>query len=443
MKVRIPFPFGCAASAAVGVISLTAAEPVALTSPYINRLAEELRTNHPALGAANARARAAEANARSVRIWEDPMLRIGGMGAEEDMRAGEGDLLYGVEQRIPLFGRPQAVRRVAQADARVERADADLRFQTLRRDLAQSLFRTAYADSAVDIGRQDAQWLRLLADAAEARFRSGQSRLPELVLIQNELSSRTNELQTDMARRDDLRVALNRQLNRPLDTPWPELALPEPAVRVAFTEKLVELALRNEPHTKVLSERAGQAQAMVEVSQRERYPEVALDLEGRNYTGNGDFRQGMVMLKFSLPLGNYSNYRKSIEREQDRLAAARLDVADQHLALRRELHELTVTIDTARREALLYRDTLIPRTEQALSSARSDWETGNGDFRDVLDLRRMLLDARLKYARAVSEQWEALADLTLCCGLGDLEASSMIGVETGAPPSSATPPRNP
>jgi hypothetical protein len=49
-------------------------------------------------------------------------------------------------------------------------------------------------------------------------------------------------------------------------------------------------------------------------------------------------------------------------------------------------------------------------------------------FRDLLDARRMLLDGRLMYVRAVSEQYQVLSDLVLCCGLGDLEALQMIGV---------------
>ena len=39
----------------------------------------------------------------------------------------------------------------------------------------------------------------------------------------------------------------------------------------------------------------------------------------------------------------------------------------------------------------------------------------------------MLLEGRLMYARAVSEQYQMLSELVLCCGIGDLEALQMIG----------------
>ena len=50
-----------------------ATNAVVITTDYINRLAEEARTNNPALRAADSRVRSATANVGSVRTWQDPM----------------------------------------------------------------------------------------------------------------------------------------------------------------------------------------------------------------------------------------------------------------------------------------------------------------------------------------------------------------------------------
>jgi outer membrane protein TolC len=134
-------------------------------------------------------------------------------------------------------------------------------------------------------------------------------------------------------------------------------------------------------------------------------------------------------LSFNLPWGNGDKYRSDIRREEARQRAAELDLADWQLSARQEVHHLTVAIDAARREALLYRDDIIPRSEQALTSARAAWETGRRTLREVLETRRMLLDARLMYARAVAEQFTMMSELVLCCGLGDFESLQMIGAE--------------
>ena len=104
-----------------------------------------------------------------------------------------------------------------------------------------------------------------------------------------------------------------------------------------------------------------------------------------------------------------------------------LELADAELALRNEIHELIVRIDAARREALVFQDEIAPRSRAALASAQAAWESGRGMMIDLLDARRMLLEAQVMQARAVAEQYEWLSDLVLCCGIGDLEALEMIG----------------
>ena len=62
-----------------------------------------LRTNHPALAAAAARTNAAAAGIAAVRTWEDPMLKVGAMAAEQMMRAE--DVAECVMLAIDLPGR--------------------------------------------------------------------------------------------------------------------------------------------------------------------------------------------------------------------------------------------------------------------------------------------------------------------------------------------------
>ncbi len=398
-----------------------------LTPTLINQLAEELRTNHPALLAASSRTRAAEFNAAGVRIWDDPMLIMGTQVADTAMKADEGNLIYGVSQKFPLFGKSQALRRAAQAEALVERAGAAYTFQTLRRDLALALFQTALAQRVVEIGELDRAWLETILSSVEARYRAGQVALTYLVQAQNELSRRTNQLTTDTYRLTNDRQNLNRLLNRPPDLAWPALELPAIAEAVAFTPDLLRLSVAYEPKAQMLRQQVHAAEAMTEASRKARYPEVGLDFEGRNYSGNGDFRQAMILFNITFPLGNAAKYRRNIWRDEERARAARYEVADQELSVRQEVHTLTVNIDAARREAVLNRDEIIPRSERAQASAQVDWEANRIAFRDLLDARRMLLEARLMYAQALAEQWAKLSDLVLCCGLGDLEALRMIG----------------
>jgi len=402
-----------------------------LTPSLINQLSEEIRANHPALRASQARTSAAEAHSKTVRVWEDPMLRLGGMLSETEMRAEDGDVIYGVEQKLPLFGKPQLARRVAEAELIKERATVDYQFQQFRRDLAQALFRTAMADRTVQIGEQDLGWLETMVKNMEDRYATGDATQTQVLRIQNERARRADQLRTDHAKADHERVAVNRLLNRDLHSAWPRLQLPIVASPVRYSQRLVDLALKYEPRLKLLRREIQKSEALVKMTRRQRLPDFSVGVQGRNYTGTGEFRQAEVMVGFNFPWGNHRRYRSEIKREEARLNATELDVTDYELTLREEVHMLTVKVDAARREAVLYRDEILPRSEQALVAAHAAWVSGgSGMFLDVMEARRMLIESQLMYARAVAEQYSMLSDLVLCCGLGDLEALQMIGAES-------------
>jgi outer membrane protein TolC len=419
----------------------SATNVIRLTPAYINELAEEMRGKHPALQAAWARTNAAAANVGTVRTWDDPKAVLGGMAAREELRASDGDLIYGVEQKLPLFGKPNLARGVARAELSTETANAEYQFQILRRELAKAVFRTALVDEVAVIGQQDLAWLETINRTMDGKYRASEATLVEMLQVQNERAKQATQLETERDRLTHERLSLNRMLNRGLLSPWPTLELPALAGPVSYSQKLVDFAMKYEPRIEMLRRQIKQAEAAVALTRRQRLPDINAGLEVRNYTGDGSFRQGVLLFSMNVPWVNAGKYRSEIQRDEAKLKAAELDLADYQLSVREEVHQLTVKIDAARREAVLYRDQIIPRSESALASARSGWEANRNSFRDVLDARRMLLDGRLMQARAVSEQYQMLSELVLCCGLGDMEALQMIGAQPVVSPEEKTNPK--
>jgi outer membrane protein TolC len=416
----------------------TATNPVVVTPDYLSQLSEDMRTNHPALRAAEALRKAAVADVGAVRTWEDPMLMVGGVFANKGMRADEGDLAYGLEQKLPLFGKPKAQPEAARAALATETASQDYQFQKLRAELARAAFRTALAEQNVALGVRDLAWLDAMRQTQEDKARVGQVSLAEVLQIQNARALRETQLQTGRDQLQQERVALNRLLGRDELAPWPALELPPVAGAVSYSPRLTEFALKYEPKTAMQRQQIKQAEAQVAVARRQYYPDVSAGVEIRNYSGNGTFRQEMVTLRMSLPWFNHSQIRSEVRREQARVSATQAELANEQAAVREELHLLTIKADAARREALLYRDQIIPRTAATLETLTAGWQTGQTSFREVLETHRALLDAQLAQARAVSEQYQMLSDLVLCCGLGDLGALPMIG----AAPATAPPAKN-
>ncbi|HTH46523.1 MAG TPA: TolC family protein [Candidatus Limnocylindria bacterium] len=394
---------------------------VAITPELLAALAAELRTNHPTLRAAQARANAAGLDAAGVRRFEDPTFKLGGSVASPRgfKTEEEGDLVYGVEQKLPLLGKEKAARGRAEAEAATEAERSEVRFEELRRELARAVFASALAEATVQLGTEDLAWLDTTQAATEARYQAGTSSQFELLRVQNERAKRATQIANDELRRDAARALVNHSLGREPRAPLPAFSLPALADEVAFLPVLTALAERHGPDLRVLRRERAAAATTVEVTRRSQRPDVALGVEGRQFSGDGGLREGLFTVSFSLPWFNRANYHRDLARDRERLHAVEEDQADAAISLHNEIHHLTVEAETARREGLLYRDEVLSRSERALAAAHAAWSGGRGMMNDVLEARRMLVESRLMLARATAEQWGSLSDLAYLCGLPD------------------------
>jgi len=204
------------------------------------------------------------------------------------------------------------------------------------------------------------------------------------------------------------------------------MELPEVYDPIPLTAKLLQFAEKFEPQLRMMRQQRDQSEATVEMARKERRPDLTAGVEARQYSRTGEGRSAAFLLKMTLPFFNGDKYKAAERREKARVEEMDYRIEDMVHQLRTEVHHLVAMIDTARREALLYRDEIIPRSEQALRSGEAAWQSSRDAFRDVLEGRRMLLEARAMYSKAVAEQYTAISELILCCGIGDLEALDML-----------------
>jgi hypothetical protein len=143
MNIRIQVLVACLVATP---LVARAAEPRLVDAGYLDALRAEVQTNHPSVFAARARVLAAEAGVHSVRLWEDTTAGLGFMAAEREMRAEDGDILFGFEQMLPRRKLYQAQKARAQAERAMfeaETRNTALNIETL---VAQSAIELALLD---------------------------------------------------------------------------------------------------------------------------------------------------------------------------------------------------------------------------------------------------------------------------------------------------------
>jgi len=216
-------------------------------------------------------------------------------------------------------------------------------------------------------------------------------------------------------------------LHRELQAPLPRLLLPTVARAISYNPQLVDLASRFEPRLRLMEKETKQAEAALKAARKSRLPDVSAGIEGRQYSGDGGFREGTFLVSLSLPWLNRKAYRSEVARTEERLRASELEATDYRLTVQQEVHQLTVAIEAARREALLYADEILPRARLAVETASNSWQINQGPLTDLLEARRILLETQENHTRALTQQYQAMSELVLCCGLGDLQALEAIG----------------
>lgn len=413
-----------AAEPAVGIVStsLPAAPPSeVVTAELVRRLSERLRDRHPEMRGLGHTVAAERLNADGSRRWADPAVMLGGgLYRYAAMARENGDLFYGVEQRLPLMGKERAARALATSNAVAAGTRLEARFAELRRDLAVSLFDAAAARMTTDLVAADVRWLETQVRLGRARVASGGDPASMVLRLENELDRRRLDWTNALARRADAEIGVERILGGSGDLTGGYL-LPPVAETVPFGPVLVRFAERAEPEVLRREQDVGVASAAVEVTRRSQRPDVAVGVQSYHELATGTAAQGMLTVTMSVPWFNRANYRRDLQRDRARLASVEASVDDARQAVRREVHRLVTQIDTARREAVLMHDVVLPRTRRLLESLEGLWTSGRAELRELMDTRRQRVEAEMSEVRATGDYWVAMSELLLCCGLEDLE----------------------
>ncbi len=409
----------CARLEAVSVADGTNA--ISVSPTVLAALFDEARTNNSSLRVAEARVTASSLGIATVRQWEDPKLSVGGVlpGPRRVGLDGEGDLIYGIEQKLPLWNRPRLSRDIAVAETQTKATEAAFREAQLRRDLTKALLRIALVHRTTGFITNDLAWMDTLIALQEEKFRAGTGLHTDLLQMQNEKSKRADSLRTEQSRLRTEQAALNRLLGRDLRATWPPVELPPLAPPVVYSAALASYAATNEPRLKVMRQEKAQAEAVTRLTGTMRRPDVSFGIQGRQYSGDAGFREGMFTVSLNLPWWNAPKYRADLRRDEAKVRTVEAELTDYELSVREEVLRLTLATDAAHREAVLYRDEILQRTQQGMASHLVMWEGNRGPLRDILDARRAFLEGQLMQDRAIVEQHQALADLAALCDLPD------------------------
>lgn len=389
-----------------------AAETNVLSAKYLDDIRTAIRTEHPSVAAADARLKAAEVAIRGVRLWEDPMVGLGVMGAESTRRRDDGDLMFSIEQTLPRRKLFEAERDRARAERSVAAADLQSTAVRLETTAVQTAIELSLADEMVAINTNQVQWLERMAVNARERLKdpAAMSGVSEALRVESELAQEKQRLDSNTLMRRRLERQLNILLGRPTDEIQPAVFLPRAGISTpALDDELAKL-LDSNPTLQSLMGAAQVARSDIEIAKRQSKPVFSVGVDSRVYS-EGGFRESTVGAKMTIPLFNRSLYKANVERAKSRQDAAEKEVEALERELRSQLVVAFTDAENAARQSGTFSKEVIPRAEKAAESTQNAWISSKATLLEVLEARRAALNARLEERRFVASRQAALETL--------------------------------
>lgn len=356
-----------------------------------------------------------------VTSLKDPMIEIvPPTGDMVETAAGMMDAQLGIAQEIPFPGRLAGRGRVAEQEVRMAFAElTDVRVRVVA-DVARAYYDYYLAHVSIDISRASELLLDQMRSVAAARYRTGSATQQDVLRAEVEIYGLINELITLEQRRATARARLNTLMDRPVDAPLPaprSFELDDVAWKL--TEAMDRAAEMN-PKLARLREQIARDLEQIRLAKLEYYPDLRASF-GYGFIGSGispvasgddNWNLGMGL---NLPIW-WKRLRAGVLEANSSALASVEQLEEARNTVLFGLHDTLVRVDTQYRQAILFRDLLVPRARQTVEVSTAAYRSGELDFTALLENWRNWLDYSLDYHRALAGLEQRFADLQQLIG---------------------------
>ncbi len=371
---------------------------------------------NPSIAAARHGWEAASARERQRSSLDDPTLSYGlaplSIGASE---VSYGQII-GFAQRLPYPGKPDLRGEIARAEAEAARHDYEA-VQLQLASIASLLFDDYYLVArALEINAEHVGLLEDFQRLATVRYAAGLASQQDPLQAEVEGAHLLHRDVVLRTRQRTVIAQLNALLHRPPDASLPpppaELALPDLPAGVSTVT--VSDALVERPEIKAQLAEVEAREAAVRLRDRDFYPDFEITTSYNSMWGNSEHRW-MVGLGIDIPIRRDRLHAASAE------AAAALKQAESERsaledAVRTEVFVARERLTEAEHVVELYRNRLLPASEDQIRAARAGFETGQNSFLVLIEAERNQRSVRLGFEEALTDSSRRRAELDRALG---------------------------
>jgi outer membrane protein TolC len=394
------------------VVSAYAQEMTGMPTP-LAALISEAQSNNTQLSAADHAWKAATHIAQQVMTLPDPQFTVQSysVGSPRPFAGfSNSDFAYigfGASQDIPFAGKLRLKGEVANRDADMQQAQADLLRTSITDQLKLLYLRLAYLDATLSIlGRNDAV-LKPIIETGLSRYSLGQGSQADVLKAQIEHTKILREMTMHHQEMGQLQASLKELLHRPQTSAdiVPEPLSLTPMQRTA--EELQALVVSHNPAISVDTADVHKEDARLKSAQREGKPDFNV---GYMFQQTGGGYRDYYMLTLNMRLPRRKRVEAGVAEASESLERSRQELDSQVQQQLSEVQKQYIAVTNTTELLKEYQEGLLPQAEAAFRAEQTIYQSGKETLAPVLsslldvlifehDSQQALLDHEIALAR--------------------------------------------
>lgn len=405
--------------------------PVRLTklrrarAAHLAELIREALKNHPAVHRAEHALAAAEQRPSQAGSLPDPVLGVALQNIRTDKPALDTSPMSAVQfsltQTFPFpgqLGRREAVAR-AQADASRQRL-GQVRM-AIALGVERAYWRLEFAEAAERITADSESLLSTVEKIVAAHYAVGH--VPQQDALQAEVAH--SRLRAMLEQRRLAVSAARRALNSAVGrAPRADIATADKPQSGAVKIDRVALLRDIKRHNPAINVRRAELEAArrgVDEAKQDRWPGFSVGVSYRYREATpGDPSNGAdmfgVFVAVPIPVWMGSKQNARVRQSYAALGAAQSGVGDQTLDSETRFEEMADDVTQLNTQVALYQREILPQTKHTVNASLSDYGVGSVGMVSVLSNWKIDLDARVAYAKLLSERAIRIAEIYALAG---------------------------
>ena len=342
-----------------------------------------------------------------------------------DIDTKSGSMLHqiSVKKRFPFPGAMTLKGNIVEKEVQIAKEKYDITLRDLISDIKQTFYEWVFVLEEISITEENIALLKELESVAAIHFRTGKGGFNDVLKAQVKIIKMEEDLKTLQEQEKVIKAKITRHLNLPLSTPLGKPAGIKNAFISLSVEELYKTALKNEQKLKLLQAEVEKTNLAIELAEKKYYPDLSLGFayfenRQKDRVGTGKTKEAFEekpAAKTDFWFGENDAYIREVRLKYQSL----LNSLESHKdMIQYSISKHYFMFDKARREILLYEDSLLDLARKELDVAVAEYQTGKADFLSLLDAQTTLLKFQLDHQRAIKDYGQALAMMEQSVGVG-------------------------